>query len=831
MHMKVNKQNLLVSLLLVCLADNVLLTLITYFSGYPQYSLYFVISQLAYIPAWVMVLRRNWLSGYIWAAIAVNLLLFVFDTGILGNGREFILFIPVIISYYVFLPLHYKKQRLFAVLCSLIILSLTTFTSFTPKLKIEIYEALSNHINFVASANTFTSLLATVILLHHLIEKNNQITQNYKDINERLLESEFRLEFALNVSRDGIWDWDIQNNTVFFSDKWKQQLGYGEFEIENDFNAWLSILHPDDKAKALTELYAYVDGKTDQYSSLQRLRAKDGTYRWILDRGEIAKRDKEGKPLRMIGTHSDRTEKIESEKALKKTEQMLVSFNKNLTEGIYRSTPDKGLVYVNDAFAKLFQYADPGEILSLESADLYQFPEQRISLQNMIAVFHSFSNQEVLFKRRDGSTFWGLVSSTKTVDSEGNVYYDGAIRDISHIKEAESRLIDAKEKMEKALQSKNLFLSTISHEIRTPLHAISGLVQYLIQNKPRPDQQESIDTLLFTVKHLNALITNMINYATTGSESNQITIIEAFDLNKLLDAICNGFSKEAQEKNIEIKKCYDSKLDFGLMGDTTSLSQVINNLFTNALKFTEAGRITLAYEITRLQKSTVSVRFSVKDTGIGIESDKQHLIFESFTQADNSIKRKYGGTGLGLAICKKILKQLGSDIFVKSTPGSGSNFYFDLDFELTENKAVAHPRNAKNQKQQSNGDQSPDVLIVDDNPTNIFVLVQHLKLSGISYSSATSGEECLELMKRIRPKMVFLDIHMPGIDGIETCRYIKRQLSDTIVAGLTADTSPVIKHQALEAGMETIFYKPFNSSEILDYIRSIIELKQVQLTA
>lgn len=838
------------------MADNLLLAAITYFSGSREYSLYFLYCVLLYIPAWILLFKHKLYESFIAAAVVVNLLLFIFDSGILGAGREFVLYIPLIISYFAFLPRSYKIARLSGVALSIGILLLTTFSSYTPKLKLKIYEQLSEHMSFVATSNTFTALLAIIILLYYFIDSSDFIKSEHEKMNELLKESEFRLEFALDLTQDGFWDWDVRTNRVFFSKKWKSLLGYQEEELDNDFSTWLNILHPEDRAKALADLYAYVDGKSPYYCCVQRLQHKHGHYLWIEDRGAISQRDENGHPVRMIGVHTDITEAIKSERALAKTEQMLTSFNENLSEGIYRSTPDKGLVYVNKAFAKLFGFSSVAEALKVSSSDLYQYPSQRASLVQLINSHHRFSSQEVLFRRTDGTNFWGLISSSMVKDQEGNIYFDGAIHDITYLKEAEKKMVETKESLEKALDAKKTFLSTISHEMRTPLNGINGIVEYLKKSVHLTKEQEALDGLLFSVQHLNSLLTNMMNFAfdehqhVSATKREEKTALTAY-----FTTLISTFNKEAQEKNIEIKLFADDQLHSAIVMDIVGLSQVFNNLIVNALKFTEEGFIWITYTLQEQTDREVKIRFSVKDTGIGIPTEKQELIFETFTQADSSIKRKYGGTGLGLAICKQILKKYNTDIFVNSAPGLGSDFYFDIILpkadapERKQNHTKIHALNGNNislpqaaakqnirrgiekvvvQPNQETG--YVDVLIVDDHPVNVFVLTQHMKLSGFSYLSANSGADCLDLLNKWAPAIVFLDVHMPGMDGIETCRRIKAIYPDMLVLGLTADTSESTRKSALDAGMSVVFYKPFRSSEITNYVMAHVN-KNLPITA
>tara|TARA_B100000809_G_scaffold174251_1_gene171511 strand:+ start:360 stop:1544 length:1185 start_codon:yes stop_codon:yes gene_type:complete len=337
------------------------------------------------------------------------------------------------------------------------------------------------------------------------------------------------------------------------------------------------------------------------------------------------------------------------------------------------------------------------------------------------------------------------------------------------------QLLVEKQNAEQAVIAKEEFLATMSHEIRTPLNSINGITHLLIDNEPKLDQFENLKNLNFATNNLVALINNVLDY--TKINSGKIVFEKTgFDLKEYCLGTIHVFRSISDEKNIELKLEWDDNLDKKVVGDSTRLSQIINNLLSNAMKFTVVGSVTLKVEGVEKGKLHQMIKFSVIDTGIGISKDKQELIFEQFSQANTHITRKYGGTGLGLTISKRLLTLQESTLSVDSMPDEGSTFFFELKFDVDEVNHII-PTKVLNDIKNNHSLLNSKILLVEGNEMNIMIASEFLKKWGADIDVAMNGFEAVEKVNKKPFDLIFMDLQMPEMDGFEATKQI-RQMSD-----------------------------------------------------
>jgi PAS domain S-box-containing protein len=416
-------------------------------------------------------------------------------------------------------------------------------------------------------------------------------------------------------------------------------------------------------------------------------------------------------------------------------------------------------------------------------------------------------------KRPDGSIRY-LETNCQPFYEEGKIRgVNGTCIDITEKVLAEQLLIVEKKKAEEASKAKADFLSTMSHEIRTPLNAIIGLSHLLLQNQPRKDQEENLKTLRFSGENLLSLINDILDFSKIEAGKIQIEQ-ETFDFSELIRSIQHTFVFKAKEKKIQFRSSLPKNLPRHLKGDSVRLTQILNNLLGNAFKFTDAGYVGLIIKQIEQTEQFCRLEFNVEDTGIGISQEQQKSIFDSFTQASASITRKYGGTGLGLSITKKLLKLLGSDIHLKSKPGEGSTFSFELRFEIPtqatdrgKNQDVFHELSLLEGKK---------VLLAEDNKINVMVARQFLENWKFSVDVAENGLRVLELLRNNTYDVVLMDIQMPEMDGLTAASIIKKEnLGNGVpMIALTASALAEVQERVFQAGMVDFVTKPFQPDEL-----------------
>ena len=379
---------------------------------------------------------------------------------------------------------------------------------------------------------------------------------------------------------------------------------------------------------------------------------------------------------------------------------------------------------------------------------------------------------------------------------------------------------------QQGFKAKSEFLSTMSHEIRTPLNAVIGITHLLLRNQPRKDQEKNLDVLLFSTNNLLSIVNNILDY--NKIEEGKINFEHiSMDLAVISGNIVAGFKTAAVEKGIDLQLITDEKLDQKVMGDPTRIAQVITNLVHNAIKFTEQGWVHVNLQVSAQTAEGITVKVSVEDTGIGIELEKQQLIFERFTQADSSTSRSYGGTGLGLSISQKILELQGSKLMLRSEPGRGAVFYFSQTFPLSdENMAAQKPVRVDTEKN-CRQLQGLSILLVEDNPLNILIAQTILQNGGAQIDVATNGQEALDIFNPGKHSLILMDLHMPVMDGYTATELFRGRGETLPIIALTANTIQDVEEDVYASGLTDIVVKPFNPENlyrlILQYVRPTVQ--------
>jgi signal transduction histidine kinase len=380
-----------------------------------------------------------------------------------------------------------------------------------------------------------------------------------------------------------------------------------------------------------------------------------------------------------------------------------------------------------------------------------------------------------------------------------------------------SQLNEARQQAEQGLLAKSEFLSTMSHEIRTPLNSVIGMSTLLLQNQPRADQKEQLDVLQFSAKNLLAIVNDILDYNKIEAGKISFEKIE-FNLAKIVNNITAGCSLAATDKGIALHTLIDSQLDCLVMGDPTRLAQVINNLVSNAVKFTSQGSVTVSVRVASRTAEQITFKISVKDTGIGIPKEKQQLIFERFTQADSSTSRSFGGTGLGLAISKKILELQGSQLQLHSEEGLGSDFYFVQCFAIAGPLPVAQEKQQPKDKENVMPLLGRKILLVEDNHINILVAKTFLENWGAQIDVAENGQEAINQLDTSKHQMVLMDLHMPVMDGYTAIKKLRANGITLPIVALTASLPSEIEHLVKELNINDFVLKPFVPEQLLEKV-------------
>lgn len=417
---------------------------------------------------------------------------------------------------------------------------------------------------------------------------------------------------------------------------------------------------------------------------------------------------------------------------------------------------------------------------------------------------------------KTGHYRWNLCRAVPVFDKNGNVrQWVGTNTDIDDQKRAEMQLIAARNQAEEANRAKSEFMANMSHEIRTPLNAIMGLASILTRTFPLSDKQrEFISTLQTSADSMLTLINDLLDISRIESHTLEFEKIP-FDLARIIEEIMSMMKNESREKGLQLTMDISCIQDRILEGDPARLRQVILNLCSNAIKFTESGGIHIAADCQPVTKDgTQPFSISVTDTGVGISQDRLNSIFEKFVQGDKSINHKYSSTSLGLALTRTLAENMGGSISVKSEVGKGSTFTLSLELPVTD---ISRPEKFNHAADSSVNGQK--ILIVEDYAPNVLVAGSFLEDFGYHFDVATSGREAIDKIKDEDYKAVLMDVQMPGLNGLEATQAIRSYenllgKSPLYIIGVTAHAMPGDRERCLDAGMNDYISKPFSPSEL-----------------
>ncbi len=519
--------------------------------------------------------------------------------------------------------------------------------------------------------------------------------------------------------------------------------------------------------------------------------------------------------------------KISLEQTLEKNTDYLMNLTEQVPGGLYQM--------VLDSEGKIsFSFLSKGisTVLGLEPGQLDEFSDISVAISRVhpmdlpqvimssVASAHKLEPWQCQFRVRtnlESTDYqWVLGSARPQRMENGDMVWYGYLTDISKQKEFESKLDEARLIAEKASQIKSEFLSMISHELRTPLNAISGSVYSLLQEQPSEHQKTALNTINFAVDNLIIMINDLLDFQKI--EAGKLTIEKVpFQLGELMNQVVNGLLFHARDSKNQLALQLSDGLDIWLKGDKTRLSQILNNLITNALKFTSSGNVDVKAELMELGRGKARVYFEVKDTGIGIAKENQEKIFNDFDQVRPTFSTKYGGTGLGLSITRKLLDLMGSKIGLESAEGIGSTFYFEVLFDTTEDQRISAVRNGHAAE---DAQSHLKLLMAEDNDVNALVLGKIIKKWGFTYDRVTNGQEALDAVADGDYDCVLMDIQMPVMDGFEATVAIKKFAEIPVIA-LTAAAKLEIMERIEETGFDGFVAKPIDAAELLKKIKDV----------
>jgi len=643
-----------------------------------------------------------------------------------------------------------------------------------------------------------------------------------KRFETELIEENERLVVTLESIGDGVIVTD-EKGTVIMMNKAAQELtGYSSscsigkplsevFEIINGVSC---EPEPNPYERVL------VERKTVGLRKNTMLVSKDGTLRYV-SASTAPIKNSDRRIMGVVVVFRDITRIRKAEEKLHKLSQAVEQ-----SPGIIVMADTHGNIeYVNRRFTQVTGYSFNEAVgKSLFFMEMQAGTKEKYS--EMIEAIASGKEWrgEIKHKSKDDIIFWEYACYYPIIDSEGVITnYLKVSEDITERKLMSENLFKAKEAAEAANRAKSEFLANMSHEIRTPLNGIIGMTNLTLQTELTGDQRENLNIINSCADLLLRVINDILDYSKI--EAGKMTLENVkFDLLNLLERTYKSHVAQLKEKGLKLSYSVQKGIPRILVGDPGRLQQVLNNLISNAVKFTDVGEVRISADIVDKRDDSIKLKFSVSDTGIGIDSDKIGLLFKSFSQVDSSITRKYGGTGLGLAISKQLVEMMNGEIWVESKKEKGSTFYFTASFKRKD-KSNVPTENSVNIKT-GLPERRLNILVAEDDKVNQLVVLGMLKNEQYSITIAENGIEAIKLFEENEFDLILMDIQMPQLDGIEATKRIRKMEEGTFrhipIIAVTAYALQDDREKFLEAGMDDYIPKPFSFDDFYAAVNRVV---------
>ncbi len=668
-----------------------------------------------------------------------------------------------------------------------------------------------------------TGTLGAAIQRHRAERAQRESDRKYRDVVEQVKEVIFQTDAG------GRW--------TFLNPAWTEVT---RFPVRESLGKmFLDYVHPDDRERNAKAFEPLILRKKDSCRHEVRYLTREGGAKWM----EVYARlliDEQGNTVGTAGTLTDVSERKSAEAQMRLL-QRAVDANANGIVISDATQHDNPVVYVNPAFERITGYA-ASEVIGRNCRFLQGGLQVQPGLTELRAAFKERRATTVVIQnyRKDGTVFWNEFTVAPLLDKEGVLtHYIGLISDVSarvlaeeEMRQLNTQLGEARDAALESVRLKSEFLANMSHEIRTPLHGILGMAQLLTSTRLDPEQQEFLVNVQSCSDALLGIVDEILDFSKI--EAGKMSIEEEdLDLRLLLDQALDPFELAARGKGLEFALRIVPETPTYVRGDGLRIRQVLSNLVSNALKFTERGRVVVEVCLAEMRGNLAVLRFEVRDTGIGISADGMKKLFQVFSQVDSSTSRRYGGTGLGLAISRRLTELMGGKMGVESRTDKGSIFWFTLPLERRSrvvdtdaSSSDLHGQTVAAKRAEAaagafDGGMAARhplrILVVEDNSLNREVALRLIEKLGYDAELAGDGAEALRAIALRDYDVVLMDIHMPEMDGFEATRKIRESRGKSArprIMALTANALKGDRERCLEAGMDDYLSKPLGLRDL-----------------
>ena len=627
--------------------------------------------------------------------------------------------------------------------------------------------------------------------------RNPDCDNGFRAFSESLLE---------NIDEVFFWCNPDSIKPYFVSHAYERIWGWSCASAYAEPSSWLHAIHAEDRDRVVaTYNRASIAGEVQlEY----RINHGNGGIRWVFAR-TFPYRDASGAIKHIIGIAQDCTDRVKAHE----TQSFLASIVESSDDSIIGTDLNGRILSWNLGAEKLFGYKGD-EVVGKNVIILFQPERVRDHSETLskIRAYETIERFDSVRLGKDGVAIDVSVILSPIKDAFGNVHGVSAIyRDVSEKVRVEAELRNAIAAAEAANRAKSEFLANMSHEIRTPMNGIIGMTEVLLDTVLSTDQRDYLQIVKGSADLMLAVINDILDFSKIEAGRLELDAVP-FNIRDHIEETEKSLALKAHEKGLELVCSVSPNVPEEVVGDTTRIRQVLANLLGNAIKFTTEGEVELNVDAERVGEKAI-LRFSVRDTGIGIPLDKQALIFNAFSQADGSTTRNYGGTGLGLAIAQRLVSAMGGNIWVESQPGCGSRFFFTAFLDVPD----AAPQFSSTQTSLV----GIRVLVVDDNVTNRLILTDLLRRWGMQPAAVSSVSEALAHLAHAADQhepysLVLTDLHMPGMDGFDPVEKMRTQgtSAEAFIPMLTYGEHVGDLKRCRQLGISAYLVKPVRREEL-----------------